>query len=307
MKKTAKTFLWTLAAFLTVSLPAFANAPTEILGQPYPGEITFQAAATPQKQMMIEFHDGLLLPIITVITAFVMGLLLFVIVRFNSRANPVPSKTTHNTMLEIVWTLVPVLILVVVVVPSMKILYKVDRLPAKDAEMTLKVIGNQWYWGYEYPDNGGINFLSNLIKDKDIDPKKGQVRLLSTDNPVVLPVDTNIRLLITATDVIHSWGIPSFGVKLDAVPGRTNETWVRIDKTGTFYGQCSQLCGEGHGFMPIEVKAVPKADFVKWVHSQGGKMPDEQVKGAANAPVAPAKAEDKSATNKKEEKAAGDK
>jgi cytochrome c oxidase subunit 2 len=307
MKKTAKTFLWTLAAFLTVSLPAFANAPADVIGQPTPGEIGFQPAATPMKQQMIEFHDGWLLPIIIGISALVMALLLIVIVRFNARTNPVPSKTTHNTMLEIVWTLVPVLILVVLVIPSMKLLYFVDRLPAKDAEMTLKVIGNQWYWGYEYPDNGGVNFVSNLIKDNKIDKSKGQVRLLSTDNPVVLPVDTNIRLLFTASDVIHSWGVPAFGIKLDAVPGRTNETWVRIDKTGTFYGQCSQLCGEGHGFMPIEVHAVSKPDFVKWVHSQGGKMPGEQVKGAANAPAAPAKADDKSAPNKKEEKAAGDK
>jgi cytochrome c oxidase subunit 2 len=301
MKKTAKTFLWTLAAFLTASVaPALAKLPEDRpTGQPYPGEIGLQPAASPMKQQMIDFHDNLLLPLTVAIAAFVMFLLVFVMVRFNSRANPVPSKTTHNTMLEVVWTLVPVLILVVVVVPSMKILYYVDRVPAKDAEMTLKVIGHQWYWEYTYPDDGGVNFFSNIVPDNKIDKAKGQVRLLSTDNPVVLPVDTNIRLLITASDVIHSWGIPALGVKLDAVPGRTNETWVRIDREGTFYGQCSQLCGKDHGFMPIEIHAVAKADFAKWVHGQGGKMPEEQVKGASAAP-APA------ATNKKEEKA-GDK
>ena len=305
MKKTAKTFLWTLAAFLAVSMPAFAEAPADLIGQPTPGEIGMQPAATPMKAQMNAFHDNLLLPVTTAIAIFVMVLLLWVIVRFNARANPVPSKTTHNTMLEIVWTLVPVLILVVFVIPSMKLLYYADRVPLKDADMTLKVIGHQWYWEYEYPDNGGFNFLSNLVPDDKIDKSKGQVRLLSTDNAVVLPVDTNIRILIGASDVIHSWGVPAFGVKTDAVPGRTNETWVRIDKEGTFYGQCSQLCGQGHGFMPIEVKAVSKAEFAKWVHSQpGGKMPGEPVKGASNAPV---KADDKSASNKKEEKAAGDK
>ena len=307
MKKTAKTLLWNAAAFLTVlATPAlaFASAPAEIIGQPTPDELGLQPAATPMKERMIDFHDHLLLPITVVIAAFVMFLLVFVMVRFNARANPVPSKTTHNFALEVIWTLVPVLILVVVVIPSMKLLYYADRVSPKDADMTLKVIGHQWYWEYEYPDNGGFNFLSNLIKDKDIDKSKGQVRLLSTDNPVVLPVDSNIRILIAATDVIHSWGIPAFGVKTDAVPGRTNETWVRIDKEGTFYGQCSQLCGEGHGFMPIEIKAVSKAEFAKWVHSQqGGTMPGDPVKGASNdAKPAPAAAA-KPAPTKKEEKA----
>lgn len=312
MKKTAKTCLWNALAFLTVlSAPAFASAPDELIGQPTPGELGLQPAATPMKARMIDFHDNLLLPVTVAIAVFVMILLLIVIVRFNHRANPVPSKTTHNTMLEIVWTLVPVLILVVFVVPSMKLLYFADRVSPKDADMTLKVIGHQWYWEYTYPDNGNINFMSNLVKDKDIDLKKGQVRLLSTDNPVVLPVNSNVRILIQATDVIHSWGIPAFGVKTDAVPGRTNETWVRIEKEGTFYGQCSQLCGEGHGFMPIEIKAVSKAEFAKWVHSQqGGTMPgDAPVKGASNdvtpAPAAAAAAA-KPDTTKKEEKA-GDK
>jgi cytochrome c oxidase subunit 2 len=226
------------------------------------------------------FHDDLLIPIIFAIVIFVLALLVIVVMRFNARANPVPSKVTHNTMLEVVWTLIPVLILIVIAVPSMKILYYADR--TQDAEMTLKVTGYQWYWGYEYPDNGGVNFLANLVKDKDIRP--GQLRLLSTDNPVVIPVDTNIRILMTASDVIHSWSVPAFGIKTDAVPGRTNETWVRATKTGTFYGQCSQLCGQNHGFMPIEVKVVPKNEFARWLHAQGGKT-IEEIKAAGGKDV----------------------
>lgn len=274
---------WTLitaflaTAFLT-AFPAFAtDTAGEVIGVAKNWQYGFQPPASPMKEKMEHFHNDLLVPLITVISIFVMCLLLYVMLRFNKRANPVPSKTTHNTMLEVVWTLVPVIILVILVVPSMRLLYYVDR--TNEAEMTLNITGNQWYWGYEYPDNGGISFLSNLIPDDKIDPAKGQVRLLSTDNPVVLPVETNIRLIMTATDVLHAWAVPSFGVKLDAVPGRHNETWVRIDKEGTFFGQCSELCGDGHGFMPIEVHAVSKDKFAAWVKEQGGTMPE---KTAAN-------------------------
>ncbi|MBI3441842.1 MAG: cytochrome c oxidase subunit II [Proteobacteria bacterium] len=245
-----------------MTVPAFAT-----LGQPEPGGINLQAAASPMKEKMIAFHNGLLMPIITAIAVFVFILLLVVVVRFNKKANPTPSQTTHNLLLEVVWTLVPVLILVVIVIPSMKMLYYVDK--SADTEMTLKVTGYQWYWGYEYPDNGGINFLSNMVPDKDL--KSGQPRLLATDNVVVLPVNTNIKILTAASDVIHSWSIPAFGIKLDAVPGRLNETWVRIDKEGTFYGQCSQLCGQNHAYMPIEVRAVSKQAFSEWVKRQSGK------------------------------------
>jgi cytochrome c oxidase subunit II len=301
MKKTAKTWLWSLLsapAFVTLySIAAQASAPDgAVIGQPVPGEIGLQPSASPMRDQMIHFHDDILLPLITAIAFFVFALLVIVIVRFNERANPVPSKTTHNTMLEIVWTMVPVLILVLMAIPSIKILYYADR--THDADMTLKVTGHQWYWEYTYPDNGDVNFNSNLIPNDKIDKSKGQVRLLSTDEPVVLPVNTNIRLLITATDVIHSWSVPAFGVKLDAVPGRTNETWTRIEKEGTFYGQCSQLCGDGHGFMPIEVRAVSAAEYANWIHSKKGKMPGEVTKAASNAP-APAAAP----ANKKEEKA----
>lgn len=307
MRKSAKTGFWsilcTLGGLLTVASPALAG----MIGAPVNGEMGFQPGASPMKTQMVEFHDGMLMPIITVISIFVMFLLLYVMVRFNAKANPVPSKTTHNTLLEAVWTIVPVLILIWMVVPSMRILYYADR--THDAEMTLKITGHQWYWEYDYQDHGDINFMSNMIQEKDL--KQGQLRLLSTDNPVVLPVDTNIRLLITAADVIHAWAVPSFGVKLDAVPGRMNETWVRIDKEGTFYGQCSELCGTNHAFMPIEVNAVSKAEFAKWVRSKGGKMPEEiaKEKGAANAavpPAAPAKA-DKPGNTKKEEEKAGEK
>jgi cytochrome c oxidase subunit 2 len=255
------------AAFVTAALPARAD--NTILGQPAPWEIGLQPSVSPVKDQMIHFHDKLLLPITTAIVLFVLGLLIYVVIRFNEKSNPVPSKTTHNTLLEVIWTLVPVIILVLIVVPSMKMLYYADR--TEDADMTLKVTGYQWYWGYEYPDNGGVNFTSNLVPESDLKP--GQPRLLATDNPVVLPVDTNIRILVTGNDVIHSWALPAFGVKIDAVPGRTNETWARIEKEGTYYGQCSEICGVNHGFMPIEIKAVSKADFAKWVVAQGGKMP----------------------------------
>ena len=286
-----------LAAMLA-TLPAYA-----ILGQPEPGGTALQASASPMKERMIFFHDSLMMPIITAISVFVLLLLLIVIFRFNSKANPVPSKTTHNTVLEVLWTLVPVLILVVVVIPSMKMLYYVDK--TTESEMTLKAIGDQWYWNYEYPDNG-ISFASNIVQDKDLKP--GQPRLLETDNPVVLPINTNIKILTASTDVIHSWAVPAFGIKMDAVPGRLNETWVRIDKEGTFYGQCSQLCGQNHAYMPIEVKAVSKEAFADWVHKQGGKMSGDTAAAApaAAAPVA-ASAPAKNAPKKIKNKKAGEK
>lgn len=275
--------LGSIPAFLTAALmatPAFA-----VLGQPEPGGISLQAAASPMKEKMIFFHNSLLMPIMTSIVIFVLLLLVIVIVRFNKKANPQPSTTTHNTLLEVVWTLVPVLILVVIAIPSMKMLYYVDK--TTEAEMTLKAIGSQWYWSYEYPDNGDISFASNMVADKDLKP--GQPRLLATDNPVVLPIDTNIKILLTATDVLHAWAVPAFGVKLDANPGKLNETWVRINKEGVFYGQCSELCGAGHGYMPIEVHAVSKEAFASWVKKQGGKMPGAQAPHAKSGREASAK------------------
>lgn len=234
---------------------AFASGPAH-------WELWHQEPASASAERIFGFHH-MLLWIISAITVFVLVLLLIVIVRFNRRANPVPSTTTHHTMLEVVWTVVPVVILVVIAVPSFKLLYYVDR--TADPEMTLKVTGFQWYWGYAYPDYDGLTFDARMIPDADIDASKGQLRLLSTDNPVVLPIETNIAIQVTAQDVIHSFAVPALGLKLDAMPGRLNETWVRIEKPGVYYGQCSELCGKDHAFMPIEIHAVTKEEFKVWI------------------------------------------
>jgi cytochrome c oxidase subunit 2 len=267
-----------LAIALVVSTnPAFAITQDWQLG--------FQDAATPVAERLHSFHNFLLI-IITGIVAFVTVLLLYVVIRFRAKANPNPSMTTHNVPLEIIWTVVPVLILIAIAIPSFKLLYYMDR--TENPEMTLKVTGYQWYWGFEYPDHGDISVTSNMIKDADIDTSKGQIRLLSTDNPIVLPVETNIQVIVTAADVLHSFAMPAFGIKTDAVPGRINETWIRIkaDQVGkVFYGQCSELCGQGHAFMPVEIIAVSKEDFAAWVEKQGGTMPEAKVTETSATPV----------------------
>jgi cytochrome c oxidase subunit II len=227
---------------------------------PHPWQMNFQPAASPVAERFHEFHNFLLV-LITLISLFVMFLLLYVIVRFRASRNPTPSRTTHNTTIEVLWTVIPVVILVVMAVPSFKLLYYVDR--AHDAEMTLKVTGHQWYWSYEYPDNGNFTFDSNHVQDADLKP--GQLRLLEVDNHIVLPVDTTVRVLITSGDVMHSWFVPPVGVQMYAVPGRLNETWVKVEREGTFYGQCNQICGINHGFMPIEIEAISKDKFKQWV------------------------------------------
>jgi len=237
-------------------------APDALAAQPAEWQLGLQDAASPSAERITEFHN-MLLYIITGITLFVLALLIYVCVRFNAKANPTPSSTTHHVGLEVLWTIVPVIILIIIAVPSFKLLYYVDRVA--EPEMTLKVTGYQWYWGYEYPDHDGMAFSSYMIEDADIDEKKGQVRLLSTDNPVVLPIDTDIQVLVTAGDVLHSWAMPAFGVKTDSVPGRLNETWMNISKPGVYYGQCSEICGVKHAYMPIEVHALPKADYETWV------------------------------------------
>ncbi|MGI9434997.1 MAG: cytochrome c oxidase subunit II [Geminicoccaceae bacterium] len=226
-----------------------------------PWQLGFQDAASPVMEQIASFHN-LLLWIITLITIFVLVLLAYTCIRFKASNNPVPSKRTHHAMLEIAWTAIPVLILVVIAIPSFKLLYYSDVV--RDAEMTVKAIGRQWYWSYEYPDHGKFTFDAFMIADEDIDAAAGQQRLLETDIRVVVPVETNIRLLTTASDVIHSWAMPAFGVKLDAVPGHVNEVWFRVDEPGVYYGQCSELCGAYHGFMPITVEAVAKDDFEVW-------------------------------------------
>ncbi len=230
-----------------------------IAAQPEPWQLNFQPAASPVMEQVESLHD-LLLWIITLVSIFVLALLLYACLRFRAARNASPSRRTHHTLLEIAWTALPVLILVVIAIPSFKLLYFMDRV--EEPEMTIKAIGHQWYWSYEYPDDGNFTFDAYMIADQDL--QEGQLRLLTTDNAVVLPVETDIRVLITATDVLHSWAVPAFGVKTDGVPGRVNETWLRIEEPGMYYGQCSELCGDFHGFMPIMVRAVGKEEFEAW-------------------------------------------
>jgi cytochrome c oxidase subunit 2 len=265
--------------------------PTAGIGQPVDGEIGLQPQVTKNGERAAWFHNGPLLWTITIISAFVLALLLWVIVRYNRRSNPVPSKTAHNTMIEVVWTLLPVVILVLLAIPSIGLLQAQFAPPPKSA-ITLKVTGNQWYWTYSYPDNGGFEITSNLLKEKDeVSPGERArtdddgPRLLAVDNRVVLPVGVPIRLITTSADVIHSWAMPAFWIKLDAVPGRLNETSFTIEKPGLYFGQCSELCGPKHAYMPIAVEAVPLDLYNKWVVAKGGK-----VAGAADPAAAPAAA-----------------
>ena len=233
---------------------------------PQPWQMNFRPAATPVMEDIVEFHN-LLLVIEGLIVLFVLGLMVYIVFKFNSKANPKPSKTTHNSFLEVAWTVIPVIILIIIAVPSMKLLFFMDKAPEDQVEMTLKVTGHQWYWSYEYVDEGELSFDSNMVPDEDIDVSKGQVRLLEVDNRVVVPADTTIRLLMTAEDVLHNWAMPSFGIKMDTVPGRINETWFRVpkEKIGVYRGQCSELCGVRHGFMPIVVEVVSKKDYARWL------------------------------------------
>lgn len=272
-----------ILAALTVlagsALPALAF-------EPKPGELGLQEAATPNMVRLHDFHDHILLYVITAIVAFVFLLLVWVVLRYNNKANPVPSNTTHHVMLEVVWTVVPVVILLLIAIPSYKLLFYLDRTATPD--MTLKISGYQWGWTYTYPDTEGLEFNGDIIRadkhadgtaptpeedmaviDKFVPEGKGR-RLLETYNPVVLPVEKNIQILTTASDVIHSWTIPAFGVKKDAVPGRTNETWVRIAKPGIYYGQCSEICGIDHSAMPITVYAVTQEEYASWTSCMTG-------------------------------------
>ena len=228
--------------------------------QPKDWQLGFQDPASDGMRDIVNFHNNLLLPIIIAISVFVLFLMVYACIRFRASRNPNPSKTTHNVTVEILWTLIPCLILIVLAVPSFKILYKQDTIPK--ADVTVKAIGYQWYWGYEYPDEN-IIFDSYMIETKDL--KENQPRLLSVDNEVVVPVNKVVKVLITANDVLHAWALPSFGVKRDAVPGRINETWFKAEKVGTYYGQCSELCGIKHAFMPITVRVVSEKDYAEWL------------------------------------------
>jgi cytochrome c oxidase subunit 2 len=226
---------------------------------PRPWQMYYQEPVTPIMEKLYDFHRTLLI-IEGCIVLVVTGLLVFVIIRFRARKNPEPSQIAHHTLLEMVWTAIPVLILVFIAFPSFKLLYMMDRTPK--AQLTIKAIGNQWYWTYEYPDHN-IRFDSNMVADNRL--KAGQLRLFEVDNRVIVPIHTNIRIITTSSDVIHSWAVPAFGVKRDSVPGRLNETWFNVRKEGVYYGQCSELCGVKHGFMPIVVEAVSQAQFNQWI------------------------------------------
>jgi cytochrome c oxidase subunit 2 len=267
--------------------PAFQHrAPEAEIGQPIPGGFKLQPQVTKVGEDAQWLHDSLLMPIITVITIFVLLLLVYAVIRFRAKANPVPSKTSHNTLIEIVWTLFPVLILLVIAVPSIRLVAAQYSQPK--ADLTIKAIGNQWYWTYQYPDNGDFELVSNMLPDAEA-KKRGEPRMLAVDERVVVPVNSVVKMIVTSNDVIHSWAVPAFWTKMDAVPGRLNETWFKAEREGLYYGQCSELCGARHGYMPIAVEVVSKEKFAEWVRSKGGSLPGEKV-AEATVPTAPAAA-----------------
>tara|TARA_Y100000590_G_scaffold470450_1_gene665108 strand:+ start:2596 stop:3471 length:876 start_codon:yes stop_codon:yes gene_type:complete len=235
----------------------------ENLGIPSDYQMTFQNAATPNMLDITWFHDYFLFPVILAITIFVTGLLIYVMIKFNAKNNPKPSNTSHNSIIEVVWTVVPVIILVAIAIPSFRILYTQQEIPV-NADLTIKATGYQWYWGYEYPDDNAIYFDSLPLEEEEL--TEGKLRLLSVDNPLVVPAGKVVRVQVTSGDVIHNWAVPSFGIKMDAIPGRLNETWFKVDKPGIYYGMCSELCGIRHSFMPIEVHVLGQEDYDKWMN-----------------------------------------
>ncbi|MFG1402771.1 cytochrome c oxidase subunit II [Xanthobacter sediminis] len=245
----------------------FASAALAGTGQPSPWQMNLQGAATPVMESIRDFNTFLLVIIVSIVL-FVLVLLAIVVLRFNEKAHPVPSRTSHNTLIEVIWTVVPVMILVAIAIPSFRLLHLELRVPV--ADITLKAVGHQWYWSYEYPDHGGFGFDSLMVQEAEL--KAGQPRLLTVDNELVVPVNKVIRMQVTAADVIHSFAVPSFGIKIDALPGRLNETWFRVTKEGVYYGQCSELCGRDHAFMPIAVRALSEKDFEAWVAAAKGKF-----------------------------------
>lgn len=256
---------------IIIALVALLYNSTCFASKPFPWQIDFQEAASPIMHELYDFHNFLLI-IITGIVLFVLFLVIYVMMRFNAKANPVPAKFTHNIAIEVIWTVIPIILLVVIAIPSFRILRLAEHTPS--ADMTIKVVGSQWFWTYEYPDHENIIFDSYMIQDADLKP--GQLRLLEVDNRIVVPQGATIKFLITAADVIHSFAIPSLGLKTDAVPGRTNEAWTRVDKPGVYYGQCSEICGVNHGFMPIALEVVPQEDFEKWLEQAKIKFASER-------------------------------
>jgi cytochrome c oxidase subunit 2 len=285
-----------LAAGLSSAIMAGAFAvqawAADTVGQPTNGAIDFQPSDAPLRDQAVHFHNFILLPIITGIVLLVAGLLIYCIVRFNKRANPTPARWSHNTPVEVVWTVVPVLLLMFIAIFSFRLLYNFHDMPKPD--VTLKATGNQWYWSYEYPDQKIAEYTSKILPEADA-KAKGLPYRLASDNPIVVPVGKVVRVLVTGADVIHSWTVPAFGVKIDAIPGRVNQTWFKAERTGTFYGQCSELCGVDHAFMPIEVHVVTQPEFDAWVLSKGGgaaaavaAAPAPAASGAAASPASPA-------------------
>lgn len=272
-----------LAGVLVLIGAALLAAPSGA-AQPEPWQLGFQEPATAVKAGIDSFHD-LLLIITTAICVFVLALLVYVMVRFNAKANPTPRKFSHNTPIEIVWTVVPIVILLVIAIPSFKLLYFEGVVPESD--MTIKVIGHQWYWSYEYPDHDGIAFDSFIKEAADLEP--GEPRLLAVDNRLVVPVNKTVRLQLTSTDVLHSFAMPAFGVKMDTVPGRLNETWFKAEREGIFYGQCSEICGVNHGFMPIAIEVVSQEKFDEWLvqakEEFASAAPSDDVQFAEAAPA----------------------
>ena len=261
-----KKVLFFLTSLFSFSGSVFAD------GGPKPWQLGFRPPATSTMEKVVQFHDSFINPIIIAIALFVIGLMVYIIVRFSEKNNPKPTKTTHNTLLEVLWTAIPAIILIIIAIPAFKLLYYSHYNP--NTEMTIKAIGNQWYWSYEYPDHG-IAFDSNMLcgtKEEcdEISKETGEkhVRLLDVDEPLVLPVNKKIKVIATATDVIHSFSVSAFGIKIDGVPGRAQDTWFEILNEGTYYGQCSELCGMLHGFMPIKVKAVSDSEFDNWVQNK---------------------------------------
>jgi cytochrome c oxidase subunit 2 len=270
-----------LAATFLLAL-AGAGAALAGLGQPSEWQIGLQQSATPVMDFIIWFHDFLLY-IITAIAVFVLVLLIVVITRFNARANPAPSRTTHNTLIEVTWTIVPIIILLIIAVPSFKLLFLQLNIPATD--LTVKATGKQWYWSYSYPDSGPFEFDSLMLRESD--RKEGQPRLLAVDNEMVVPVNKTVRVITTGADVIHAFAVPSFGIKIDAIPGRINETWFKATREGVYYGQCSELCGKDHAYMPIAVRVVSEQAFASWVEEAKKKYARDEMAPPTSVAAAP--------------------
>jgi cytochrome c oxidase subunit II len=271
----------TILAATTAAVLATGRAAVAGLGQPSEWQFGLQQSVTPVMDNIVWFHDFLLY-IITAIAGFVLALLIIVMVRFNARANPTPSRTTHNTLVEVLWTIIPIVILLVIAVPSFKLLFL--QLNTPSADLTVKATGKQWYWSYSYPDNGKFEFDSLMLKDGE--RKDGQPRLLAVDNDMVVPVNKIVRVITTGSDVIHSFAVPSFGIKIDAVPGRINETWFKATREGVYYGQCSELCGKDHAFMPIAVQVVSEQAFAAWVEEAKQKYARDDMTPPTNLAAA---------------------